>query len=347
VLTFLVPGRLDTLTGGYGYDRRIIERLRGRGWVVDVHQLDSSFPHPTPAALDDAAEVLAGIPSGAAVLIDGLAYGAMPAEVEREAHRLRLIALVHHPLAAESGLSAGVAAALYESERRALAHARLVVVTSLATVSALDRYEVAPARIAVVEPGTDAAPLAHGSSDATVNLLCVGSFIPRKGHATLIRALARIPQRNWQLTCIGGMDKDPGAVDRLRRLLREENLEGAVRFAGEKDGPALALEYARADVFVLATEYEGYGMVVAEALAHGLPVISTPTGGIPSLVGSDAGILVPPGDVASLSHALSGIIGDAALRSRLSAGARRVRGTLKSWDDSAAAMSEAIGHVLS
>ena len=136
-LAFVIPGNLDTRTGGYGYDRRMIAGLRGRGWTVDVRQLSDGFPLPTPEARREAVGVLASMPDRAMVLIDGLAFGALPVELEREAARLALVALVHHPLAAETGLDRDVAGSLEVNERRALATARLVMVTSRRTAAAL------------------------------------------------------------------------------------------------------------------------------------------------------------------------------------------------------------------
>jgi glycosyltransferase involved in cell wall biosynthesis len=341
-LTVLVPGRLDTLSGGYGYDRRIIGGLRARGWSVDVQELDSTFPFPSHRALQHASEVLGRVPPDCVVIIDGLACGAMPAAIECEAARLRIIALVHHPLAAEAGLPADAAASLYASERRALASARAVVVTSRATATSLEAYDVPHDRIAIVEPGTDRAPLARGSDGTTVHLLCVASMIPRKGYATLLRALASIPQRNWRLTCVGELERDLATANQIRSIVRSERLDEYIHFVGEKDGAALDAEYHKTDVFVLATEYEGYGMVVAEALARGLPVVSTPTGAIGGLVGQEAGMLVPAGDIDALSTALSSVVADATLRARLAAGARRVRETLPTWDDAVAKMSRVI-----
>ena len=352
-LTFIVPGRLDTLTGGYGYDRRIIEGLRGRGWAVDVREIDASFPHPTPHALDEAARTLASVPDDARVMIDGLAFGAMPLALEREGLRLRLVALVHHPLAAESGLDPTTAARLEAGERRALMTAQSVVVTSRATAAALLAYGVAPDRIHVVEPGTDRAPLARGSGTAIVHLLCVATLVPRKGHEALFRALAALDQRNWRLTCIGSLQRDPATVERLRALLGTELLEHHVTLAGEMDGPALDAQYDGADLFVLPTLHEGYGMVVAEALARGLPVISTATGAIEELLTFDgaphqvrrAGLVVPPGNVAALASALAAVIRDADLRARLAKGARAARDHLPTWEGASASMAEVIERV--
>jgi len=345
--TFLLaPGSLNTLTGGYEYDRRMVGSLRDRGWRVSVRELDESFPRPTAAALEHAARTLAGIPDDTTVLIDGLALGAMPAEAEREARRLRLVAIVHHPLAEETGLDSGVAASLASSERLALAHVRLVIVTSEATARTLKKYGVDRDRIAVVEPGTDRAPVANGSIGSFVHLLCVATLVPRKGHETLVSALAVIKRLDWRLNCVGSLTRDPPTVDRVRTLLRTSGIEDRVRLAGEVEGAPLAEYYDSGDVFVLPTFYEGYGMAVANALARGLPVISTRTGAIPELVRVEspapAGILIPAGDPQELAAALKKVIENPAVREQYAQGARSVRNTLPTWEDAAGKLASVI-----
>lgn len=342
-LVVVVPGDLGTLTGGYGYDRRIVAGLRDAGWSVDVVSLSGDFPYPDASSRRQAAAALARIEDDGLVMVDGLALGALPQEALHEQARLRLVALVHHPLALETGLDMDTAWRFESSERLALQAVRLVVVTSPATVDMLQRYSVGLERIAVVEPGTDPAPLASGGrGDATLRVLCVGSLVPRKGHETLIAALAELVERPWRLTCVGSLDRDPSCVARVREAIAIHGLEDRVTLAGELDERALALEYHRADLFVLATYYEGYGMAIAEALARGVPVVSTPTGGIPRLVGEDAGILVPPGDAGSLTEAIAAVMDDPALRAELSSGARHVRERLPSWNSAVRTMAEAL-----
>ncbi|HEX4347760.1 MAG TPA: glycosyltransferase family 4 protein [Vicinamibacterales bacterium] len=340
-LVLVVPGRIETRTGGYGYDRRIAEGLRRAGWDVRIAELDASFPQPTPAAREQAVRALAAIPDGRAVLIDGLALGAMPIEAEREQARLRLLALVHHPLALETGLDAGTAAMLERSERRALAAVRRVVVTSQATAATLGRYGVTASRVVVVEPGTDRAPLAHGSGGPDVHLLCVASVVPRKGHDVLVGALARMPRdAAWRLTLAGSLDRDASAVSRLREMVDAAGLAERVRLAGELDGDRLGAAYDAADAFVLATRYEGYGMAVAEAVARGLPVVSTATGAIEAIVGR-GGVIVPPDDERALADALAQVA-RADVRARLAVRAREQRTRLPGWDDASRRMAEVV-----
>jgi len=342
---FVVPGSINTRTGGSIYDRKMADGLRRRGWDITVVELETSFPQPTAGATSGAAEALAAMTAGTLVIIDGLVLSALPDLIEHESARLRLVALVHLPLAADVSFDAGTRARLAAAEQRALAASALVVVTGPATVGLLEQYALPNDRVVVVEPGTDPALLARGSGGPEVHLLCVATINPVKGHDVLLSALAAVPNRDWRLTCAGSLTRDGAATARLRVLAHQLAIEERVTFTGELDTEALAACYAAADVFVLATRRETYGMAVAEALAHGLPVVSTTTGAIPDLVGHDAGVLAPPADVAALAEALSRVIGDAELRTRLAAGARHVRELLPGWEHAAARMDAALHRV--
>ena len=321
MLAFVAPGRLTQLTGGYIYDKQVVEGLRRLGYRVAVKGVD----------VRGAARALASIPDGSVTIVDGLAGGVMPRQIHREAERLRFIALVHHPLAHETGVSKRDALRLWADERYTLRHARHVVVTSQRTARLLVRtYGVSRAHITCIEPGTEKSPAGRGTKRNA--LLCVATLTPRKGHLTLIRALARIAHLDWHLTCVGSLERDPSTVRRVRAAIRKAGLSGRVTLAGETASRArLRRCYTAADVFVLPTEYEGYGMAVAEAVASGLPVISTPTGAIPQLVGRDSGILVPRGNVNALARALHRVLADGGMRAKLRAGAMRRRGGLRTW----------------
>jgi len=343
LITFLVPGPLDARTGGYEYDRQMVRALRARGLTVELVALDSSFPDPTATARHHAAQQFAQLPDGAVVIVDGLAFGALPDEAAREASRLRIVALVHHPLAMETGVAPERKAALQDSETRALRSASLIVVTSAQTARVLHAFGVASETCAVVEPGTEAAPLAQGSDGRHgVELLCVASVIPRKGHEVLLRALAGLRDRSWRLTCVGSLDMHPPTARAVLALIREAGLETRIVLPGSVDPAHVAEFYDHTDLLVMPTFYEGYGMVVAEALARGIPVVGTQTGAIPDLVGADAGLLVPPGDEAALATALQSVLDDPSLRARLQAGARESRGRLPTWDRSAATLAGAL-----
>lgn len=356
-IVLVVPGRLDARTGGSLYNRHMADALGRLGWQVDVRELEGDFPRPDAAALERASRVFAAVPPGATVVVDGMAFSAMPDIAARESTRLRLVALVHLPIAADVGIDAETVACFEASERRALEAASLVVVTGRAALPLLDRYALPPKRIFVVEPGTHPAPLARGSSGPAVHLLCVATLNPGKGHDVLLRALAHVDRVTaesvrgagasaqatpWRLTCAGSLKRHPDTAARVQALARELRLDDRVSFVGDLDAETLEGCYDTADLFVLATLRETYGMAVAEALARGVPVIGTRSGAIPTLVGDDAGLVVPPGDVVPLAEALARALGDAELRAGLAAGARRVRERLPTWDDAARRMAAAL-----
>jgi len=342
-ITFLVPGDLASLTGGYGYDRQIIAGLQERGWTVDRVMLGGGFPWPDATVLRQAAAQIAAIPDGSTVVADGLAFGALPELAAMHASRLRWVALVHHPLALEGGLRDRQRRQLFDSERRALAHASAVIVTSAATARALVGYGVAASLLQVVMPGTARAALATGSaaSQGALSLLCVAALIPRKGHALLIEALAGLRDRKWTLHCVGSTTRDAATAGSVRAAIAAQGLEARVHLHGDAD--ALHAFYDQADVFVLPSLHEGYGMVLAEALARGLPVVSSTAGAIADTVPSAAGLLLPPGDGLALHRALARVLDEPGLRAELAAGARAARMRLPSWAQAVEHFAAALG----
>lgn len=335
-LHFILPGDPDTPTGGYAYDRRIIGALRAAGREVAVHVLTGTYPNPDPDALAAAEAVLAAIPDGARVVVDGLALGVLPEAAARHGGRVQLIALVHHPLAEETGLSEGRRQALAASEREALSHARRVIVTSPFTMGVLGGYGVTADRIGVVPPGTDPAPRARGSGGPGLHLIAVGSLIRRKGYDVLVTALSHLTDRPWRLTVAGSDAMEPHTAADLGTRIAAADLAGRVTLAGVLTDAELAALYDGGDVFVLASRYEGFGMVLTEALARGLPIVATTAGAVPHTVPADAGLLAGAGDAAALAKALARIMDDEALRESLAAGARRAGETLPDWDTAAA-----------
>ena len=333
---FAVPGDLDTPTGGYAYDRRMIAELERLGWHADILDLGSEFPRPSAAARAVARARLATVPPGRCIVIDGLALGALPEAASELSATQKLIALVHHPLALETGLSPADAEALRQSERAALASAHHVIVTSPMTARLIaSDYAVAAGLITVALPGVDPVAPAPGSRDGKVSLLSVGALVPRKGYDVLLAALARIVHLPWRLTIAGARDRNPATAADMEATIAALDLAPRVTLAGAVTNERLAELYAAADLFVLPSRFEGYGMALAEALAHGVPVIATRAGAIPETVPSGAGILVPPDDTTALAAALRRLIENDAERRRFAACARASAARLPTWPQSA------------
>lgn len=342
-LVFAIPGAPEQRTGGYLYDRRLAAELTRRGWGVEMLRLPDGFPLADDATLAEAARRFATVPRGRLVLIDGLAYGVLPDLAADLARAYRPIALVHHPLAYETGLVPATAERLIASERAALGHAAAVVVTSSTTRETLVKsFAVRPERVTVAWPGVDRAPLAAGSGGPRVELLAVGAVVPRKGFAALVRALAGVRELPWRLTIVGATTRSAPAVAELRDAIDASGLRERVTVAGELDTAALARAYARADLFVSASAYEGFGMALAEALARGLPIVAVAGGAVGDWLPRAAALLVPPGDTAALREALRRAIGDPACRDGLRHGAIAVRVRLPTWQDTARSVETAL-----
>ncbi|MFI8191459.1 glycosyltransferase family 4 protein [Streptomyces sp. NPDC085946] len=347
---FVLPGGVDdpaAPSGGNAYDRRVSLDLPGFGWQVRPHAVAGDWPRPAAAARAELARRLRELPDGAIVLLDGLVACGVPEVVVPQARRLRMAVLVHLPLGDETGLDPAVAAALDAREREVLRAVPAVVATSDWAVRRLVAHHgLAPERVHVAAPGADIAPLAPGT-DGVSRLLCVAAVTPRKGQHRLVEALAQVADLPWSCVCVGGLGQDPEYVAHLRELIGRHGLEDRLELAGPRSGAALDASYAAADLMVLTSYAETYGMAVTEALARGIPVLATDVGGLPEAVGRAPdggvpGILVPPENPAALAAELRGWFGEADVRRRLKAAARSRRAALGGW----AATAQSLAAVL-
>jgi glycosyltransferase involved in cell wall biosynthesis len=321
-------------SGGNAYDRRLSGGLRALGMPVHEHLVAGSWPGPLPAERAALAATLAAVPAGDAVLVDGLVASAAPEVLIGATSRVHVVVLVHLPLGATDPGRRAAEAAMF---RRVAA----VVATSAWTRTWLvEEYAVAPDRVTVAVPGTDPADLATGPRSGGA-LLCVGAVTPVKGQDLLVEALTALERLSWFCTCVGSLDVDPAFASGLRDRLFRAGLADRVAFTGVLTGSSLDAAYRAADVLVLPSRIETYGMVVTEALARGLPVVGFRTGGVPETLGRAAdgavpGVLVPAGDPATLAVALGTWLGDVEVRTRIRETARQRREGLPSWSETAA-----------
>lgn len=340
-LYFAYPGDLETRTGGYAYDRRVLQALSERGWDIETLALGDNFPRPDEHAFAHATRLLETVPDEAILLIDGLAYGVMPEAAKALCARLKLVALVHHPLAREGHLEPALKEKLEHSEREALKSAHAVIVTSPATKRQLmAEFDVAEELIHVALPGTDAGAPAHGSPDGIPHILAIGTIIRRKGHDVLVEALAKNADLPWTARIIGSRDMDPVFTEELEARISDLGLSDRIRLTGQVDDTRT--ELPGADIFALASHYEGYGMVFAEAMAHGLPILATDGGAIPDVVPQEAGILVPAGNVDAFCEALRKLLESKQHRAELAAGSLQHGKTLPRWSDTARTIEDAL-----
>ncbi len=343
-LYFAIPGDIDTPTGGYVYDRRVMTLLPEHGIGVNHLALPGGFPFPSEAEIEETAALLAGVPADAVLLIDGLAFGALPERVLGSI-AAPIVVLLHHPLGLETGLDEQESRRLLTSEQAAMSFARHVIVTSPVTAATLVELSFADLpRITVAEPGTESAERAKGGG-GVCEILSVGSVVPRKGHDLLVAALARLPHREWHCTIIGSLDRDPNFAARLAQQIGDLGLKEQIHLAGALKNESLSAYYDRADIFALPSRYEGYGMAFAAALARGLPIVAAAAGAVPNTVPGDAGLLVPPEDIDALTDALHALLGDRQLRATLSDAAWAHAQKLPRWADTARIVAGAIEKV--
>lgn len=347
-LALLVPGAIDQLTGGYLFARHVVDGLAQRGHPLSVIELAGRFPDADATARDACALALARLPEGAGAIIDGLGLAGFASCLPQEAGRLRLIAWVHHPLADETGLSPAARDHFHAVEAGLLPKVTGVICPSRCTAGAVARYGVDPARIAVAPPGTRQPAQRHprARAAAALRLLMVATVTPRKGHLVLIDALAKLRRADWRLDCIGSTTRDPDYVAAVRRAIATQNLAARIFLHDEMAPDRLDTSYAAADLFVLPSFHEGYGMALAEALAHGLPIIATQAGAIPETVPATAGILVTPGDATALAMALTSVLSDDALRARLAQGAAAAGAALPDWPHAVARWEHEVERLL-
>ncbi|KAB2919467.1 MAG: glycosyltransferase family 4 protein [Hyphomicrobiaceae bacterium] len=341
---FAIPGDIDLPTGGYTYDRRVLALLPSFGVAARHVALPGSFPEPTPGDLAVTAGILSAVAPGEPLIIDGLAYGAMPADLIKDL-RAPIIALVHHPLCLEAGLAEPRRRQLYASEKAALALARRIVTVSRATAETLaSDFGVPASQMTVAEPGTDRADRAAGGN-RPLRLLAVGSVVPRKAYDILVCALAPLKDHDWRLSIVGATDRSTEALAALHAAMRDTGLADRVTIAGPVNQDALAEHYAAADAFLMPSLYEGYGMVLAEAMARGLPIVCTTGGAAADTAPDDAAIKVPPGDAGALSAAIGRVLSDASLRRSMSDASWAAGQKLPGWGDTAGKIAAVIKEV--
>jgi glycosyltransferase involved in cell wall biosynthesis len=329
----VVPAGVDDParpSGGNTYDRRLRSGLVAAGWDVHVHEV------PGPDA--GLAAALARIPDGSVVLLDGLVASPAPAAVVPASRRLRLVALVHMPLGRPEP---------DEREREVLSSVAAVVTPSAwARRVLVDLYSLPADRVHVAEPGVEAADLAPGTTTGG-SLLSVAAVIQGKGHDVLVDALGTLRGHDWRCLCVGSLEREPAFVASLWHQAFAGGMSGRVRFAGTLREADLARTYGAADLLVLPSRSETYGMVVTEALARGLPVVAADVGGVPEAMGHGAdgnrpGVLVPPDDPAALGDALRTWLRDADLRRRLRRAASERRESLPDWSMTTSAVENVL-----
>lgn len=336
-ILFLTVGDPGRLTGGYLYHREVFARLRARSVVIDeLSACGASVAEQLAAAPGLGARVDPTLYD--ALVIDALAriVAAPWADTWRAARPL--VAMIHEL----PSVAAGATTADDLAWEAPLLRADRLIAVSADGARALTARGAPPDRIVVASGGFDR--LLPGRENELTDMshslirlfappfaVCVAQWITRKGLLELVRAWARAAPPGWRLELVGETEADSKYAALVRQAITATP-EGCIVVRGPLGDAELAAAYAQAAFFVLPSRFEGYGLVYAEAMAYGLPIVACNVGPLPELVGQ-AGLLVPPGDEGALAAALARLAGDPDLRAALSIAARRRAATLPTWDD--------------
>ncbi|MEM7214563.1 MAG: glycosyltransferase family 4 protein [Pseudomonadota bacterium] len=345
-ILFIIPGDINLPTGGYRYDRAIIEEWRRMNLSVELLSLEGNFPGISEHEKQDTLQQIRDIPNYDIAVVDGLAGGAHPEMLRLLSKKIPAVALIHHPLCMENGLDQDTISALHSSEAEGLQHVSGIITTSPETSkTVISLFGISESSVHHVLPGVNRSVTSTPSDAGPANLLCVGSVIERKGHLVLIEALASLAHLDWHLHCIGKTDFQPDLFAKITNLIEEEKLDDRITFYGAVDEEELEKAYSTAHVFVLPSLFEGYGMAYAEAIVRGLPVIGTRAGAIPDTVPERCGILVEPGDVGKLAEALQTMISEPGKRRSVRSACLSEAGRFPTWRDSASKFASILGEI--
>jgi len=340
-ILFIIPGDINLPTGGYRYDKAILAEWERAAIEYELISLEGNYPLPADNEKAAAVAKIETFADADAAVIDGLAGGVLPEFIAALGKHMPVVSLLHHPLCLETGLAEDTAKSLEESERQGLQYVAHVVTTSPETRRTVHQlFDFPLEKISSVLPGVNREPPSLGSGESSKKLLCVGSIIKRKGHMILVEALSKLKHLDWHLDCMGAMDFDEKLIEQVKACIDQYGLDDRITLHGPVSDDVLREAYTHADLFVLPSLYEGYGMVYAEAIVRGLPVIGTIAGAIPDTVPETCGILVEPENAGALAKAIEEILSNPDLLAKYKQGAIEAEPTFPTWAKSADAFYE-------
>ncbi len=345
IVNFIIPGDINLPTGGYRYDKRILQEWDTIGVDSNLISLEGDYPFPTKRSMQNAIASIEGFPPADISVVDGLAGGAMPEFMEALSKHTKVVALIHHPLCLENGLTSKEASHLRDTEQAGLEHVCGVVTTSkatTATVNTLFGFDIDC--IETVLPGVERGGLAPAHTTGPVRLLCIGSLIERKGHFFLIDALAGLKHLEWELDCFGMLDEHSDLYKTLMQKIADHKMQDRITFHGSVSDDEIEHAYSQSHIFVLPSLFEGYGMAYAEAIVRGLPVIGTTAGAIPDTVPQSCGILVEPENTIELQNAIETLLTDKDQLNQFRLGVQASANDFPTWESSAKKFKEILEH---
>jgi glycosyltransferase involved in cell wall biosynthesis len=318
-------------TGGNVYNRKLVAALRADGRQAEIVRIPGAWPNPDAAARSRLGAALATRPVS---LVDGIVANAAPDAIQAATQAGRtVVILVHLPIGVDRPS---------RPEERALRAASAVICTSRHCAELLEmRYGLDQSTVAL--PGAESAPVTVGSRPP--RLLMIAALTPNKDQLAVVRALDMISDLAWSAALVGSTTVDRVYSARVRTMIDSAGLADRIMITGTLTGAALEEQWAAADLVLLVSRTEMYGLVVTEALAHGVPaVVGARTGAEEALSGAEPadaplpGLAVPVGHPVKIADALRAWLTDPDLRTAWRMAALQRRATLPGWDRTAAAV---------
>ncbi len=328
-IQFLTRGDIYSLTGGYLYNLRMIEGLELKGYSVNI--VGSDWPWDQIPDLEKTSHYFfENLGYGSCIIVDSLVVGSMYKVIREFTDRLIFLGLIHLP--ASYNVLSGVHGKLADEELQGLHHTRMVIVTGQFTGDLLRNAGLIPAKIRIVEPGTEQFPRKRHYNAVPSQLLCIANFTKFKAQDILIRALHKLTGWEWTLHLYGDTDREREYGIAVRSLIQQLNLEHRVKIHGIVERDEISSVFLNSDLFVMPSLFESYGMTLTESLAHGIPVVSTFAGNIPNTVPDGMGLLTEPGNAEQLGDAIRSLLDDPVKYSGLCRAASRYHLRARSWE---------------
>jgi glycosyltransferase involved in cell wall biosynthesis len=331
---FLIPGDIDILTSCHIYDKRIIEGLRKKGHIVTVHRLADDFPFPSEKSVKQCSLIAASIPKGEYVVVDSQAFGAIFSVMKELYNRNLIVGLIHLPLSVDPNYSAYQRTMITSQEMETFRLATKFIASSEYTLEVLQNLGIENQKINLIIPGLEDFPQKKKYPEKPLELLCIANMCRNKDHAILVRALAALRDKDWVLHCYGVLDLDREYLSDFQSMIRRNRLQDKILVHGTISGKELSDAYLNSDLFVHPSDFETYGMVLAEALGHGVPVVASTGGGICKTVPSKMGQFFKPGDSYGLESILEELLENSEVYRKLCVQAATYKETAQSWEES-------------
>jgi glycosyltransferase involved in cell wall biosynthesis len=318
----VIYGSLEGLSGGYLYDRKLVDHLRTAGDTVEIISLSS---RNYLAHLADNLDFR--LPPGLDILVeDELAHPSLlTANIQQ--HPYPVISLVHNLHSSEFRFH-WQRASYARIEKYYLNSVDGFIFNSTATRDSVHKLAADHKPFVVATPGgnrlgalTADRARARAFEGGPLRLLFLANVIPLKGLHVLLEAISCRPAA-YVLDIVGSLRVNRAYVHKMQKVMRAKGLSSMVHFHENLDGAALIEKIENAQVLVLPSFYEGFGIAILEGMAFGLPAISTMAGAIPQLItDGENGFLILAGDSDKLAQRLTQLASDRALLCRLSLGA--------------------------